>query len=503
MSSWALLLTLSLAVKAQPLVQSYHTTKTPGLQGRRILVYAAPGSGGSLLALILAQRKDSIAFPNLHVEPPTPNDLADVPGTSDIIVTVRLGSQNNSLASVIDRFNPHIRILLLRHPSTMSMIMGPDDRKQHSQFEGRMSDRKQRDVLMVRRRVLQIAEWTWTMREWDAVLLFEELLFNPSITRQKLRGAGFSDQALHLIDRMSRSKRDIERFNSKHCRWSRTQRHPSKRARSTLLRDPGWDFGGVSNTPSQHLKRLRDLFPQKPPDSPAVAAAVRYAPTLSLYYKTHHPELEDSDASATSSTTSKSPSPPFSTSGSSNRAWLGAIQRLHTLLDDRAAMLVGEDASLGPVGRAKRENLRERWIVLTLASTTWVKSGVVINWMAALNRVHIDSFIVLSLDLPSHEALLAVGAPSFYHETHLIPYGSGSASTNEKAVVQKDAKPMSQHLKEGYRTGRASVLLYKWKVVNAILKRGVSVLLSDADSVVSFNIDVRKMKFIRIIFQKA
>ena len=261
MLSWALLLTFSLAVNTQPLLNSYHTTKATGLQGRRILVYAAPGSGGSLLALILAQCKDSIAFPNLHVEPPTPDDLADVPGTCDIIVTVRLGSQNNSLVSVIDRFKPHIRILLLRHPATMAMIIGPDDRKQHLQFDSRI--RKQRDVLTVRRHVLQIAEWTWTMREWDAVLLLEELLFNPSITRQKLRGAGFSDQALHRIDRMTRSKRDIERFNSKHSRWSRTQRHPSKHARSTLLRDPGWDFGGVSNTPPQHLKRLRDTFPQK------------------------------------------------------------------------------------------------------------------------------------------------------------------------------------------------------------------------------------------------
>ena len=61
------------------------------------------------------------------------------------------------------------------------------------------------------------------------------MLFTPSVTRQKLRGAGFTDRSLDQMDRLRRTKRDLERWNGKHCRWSRAQRPPSKIARSHLL----------------------------------------------------------------------------------------------------------------------------------------------------------------------------------------------------------------------------------------------------------------------------
>lgn len=53
--------------------------------GRRILVHAAPGTGGSLLLFIMAQSHNSIAFPNLRVPPPSVKELADVPKDYDVV----------------------------------------------------------------------------------------------------------------------------------------------------------------------------------------------------------------------------------------------------------------------------------------------------------------------------------------------------------------------------------------------------------------------------------
>jgi hypothetical protein len=53
--------------------------------GRRILVHAAPGTGGSLLLFIMAQSHNSIAFPNLRVPPPSAKELADVPKEYDVV----------------------------------------------------------------------------------------------------------------------------------------------------------------------------------------------------------------------------------------------------------------------------------------------------------------------------------------------------------------------------------------------------------------------------------
>mmetsp|Transcript_79854 Transcript_79854/g.156174 ORF Transcript_79854/g.156174 Transcript_79854/m.156174 type:complete len:404 (-) Transcript_79854:331-1542(-) len=85
--------------------------------------------------------------------------------------------------------------------------------------------------------------------------------------------------------------------------------------------------------------------------------------------------------------------------------------------------------------------------------------------MAALTRLGVDNFILVSLDLPTHEALVAIGAPSFFFETHYtdVVVGVGAASAS--------------------RAYRAPLLNYKWKLVVAVLKRGVSVLLADLDTV--------------------
>ena len=252
----------------------FATTRKP--RGRRILIHAAPGSGGSLLAFILAQAKDTIAFPNLRVPPPSPEELRDVPPSSDVVLKIPMGSPNMTLERAVNRFQPDIKILLVRHPAAVASALhslrgkgrvggvggGDDDDDKDDDGDvnydnnGKKSSRKKITMAEMaaqaapgefqgRERVLRALEWTWSSAQrmkWDAVLLFEEVLFNPAVTRQKLKSAGFGDIALDQMDRMRRTKKDLERWNGKHCRWSRGQRHPSRTARARLIAAPGCEW---------------------------------------------------------------------------------------------------------------------------------------------------------------------------------------------------------------------------------------------------------------------
>jgi len=427
-------------------------------KGRRVLLHAAPGTGGSMLLFILAQSHDAVAFPNLRVPPPTAEDLKDVPRGYDVMLKVSMGDSNTSLIEAVERFKPDVKILLVRHPaavaSTLHWAPPPTGAAGKQAKAGPPSN-----GLLPRETVLRRLEWAWSMSglQWDAVLLFEELLFNPAVARQKLRAAGFSEASLDDMDRMRRTKKDVERFNGKHCRWSRTMRSPSRHARDASKQAAGWDFGGASKSPSMQMANLREAFPkQQPPDALRQLAA-QLCPSLSAYYALHHPELEAEGSAG----------------GSGSRDnWLLAVQRLHRLVDDRAGSFAGTDATVSTAraheltGSRVRTHLRERWVVLGLATSAWVRNGVALNWMAALHRAGVDTYLIVSLDLPAHESLAAVGAPTFFHETHYAEASVGVGSTGSS------------------RAFRATLLAYKWKLVTAVLKRGVSVLLSDLDVVV-------------------
>ena len=368
------------------------------------------------------------------------------------MLKVTMGDSNTSLVEAIERFEPDVKILLVRHPASVAQAVGTASRGVGTLGRARGGE------LMPRDAVLSRLEWTWAMSgtQWDTVLLFEELLFNPAVARQKLRTAGFSEASLDSMDRMRRSKKDVERFNGKHSRWSRSQRVPSKYARDASNQLVGWDFGGASRNPAQQLQQLRDTFPTSRPSDSMRRKAASLCPLLSAYYSAHHPELD---------------APPQGGNGKTD-AWLVAVQRLYKLVDDRAATFQGDDetpsiaAAHDGVGGRLRTHLRERWIMVALATNTWVRNGVTFNWMASLRRVGVSSFIVVSLDLPTHEALSAIGAPSFFHETHYADVAVGVGASGSS------------------RAYRASLLSYKWKVLAAILKRGVATLLTDVDSVV-------------------
>ena len=199
------LATTLLVITSLDASSSKATSKVP--IGRRLLVHAAPGTGGSLLLFLLAQSKNSIAFPNLKVPPPTVADLVDVPKECDVMLKVTMGDSNTSLIEAVERFQPDIKVLLVRHPASVAQALLPANGPLAA------SGRSRAGELLPRETVLRRLEWTWAMSgmQWDAVLLFEELLFNPAVARQKLRGAGFSDEALDAMDRMRRTKKDIER----------------------------------------------------------------------------------------------------------------------------------------------------------------------------------------------------------------------------------------------------------------------------------------------------
>jgi hypothetical protein len=444
------------ASKSEPSFDSLAT------RGRRVLVHAAPGSGGSLFTFLLAQNNNAIAFPNLRVAPPLVVDLADIPREADVILKVTLGDSNTSLIEAIERFQPDIKILLLKHPASLASILQPGG----EQNRMKVSSKTRPGDLMSRETILKRLEWTWSMSsfQWDAIVLFEELLFNSAVIRQKLRGAGFSDFELDKMDRMTRTKKDIERYNGKNSRWSRKYRNPSKYARSDSAGPNnvvGWDFGGVSRSSVAQLAHMRQDFPNQVPSTPYRIMAKKFCPSLSQYYAEHHPELEVVNT---------------------NNDWLVAVRRLHKLIDERAAIFkhVSSSASYNNIvtesASAHHTPLRERWIVMTFASLNWVQSGIVFNWMASLHRVEIENYLIVSLEQSAHDALAAMSVSSFFHETH-----------DNKEVILAGGNEKEAMLKLYF----ASLLSYKWKLLSAILKRGVSVLFSDADTV--FLRDIRPL----------
>jgi hypothetical protein len=403
---------------------------------------------------LLGQTKDAVVFPNLHVPPPKVADLADVPKSCDVMLKVTMGDSNTTLIEAVERFQPDISILLVRYPASVAQHLQPATRGSGVSGQTRPGE------LLPRETVLRQLEWTWAMSafQWDAIILFEELLFNPSVARQKLKNAGFSDVSLDSMDRMRRTKKDVERFNGKASRWSRAVRNPSKYVREARTSAPGWDFGGASKSPAIQLSRLREDFPKQKASPELRRISAQLCPTLNEYYLLHHPEL-DSVAGRVND-----PSSGGTNLGNKPDAWLAAVQRFHRLVDDRAAAMTDNDLAK-PEGTRIRVHLRERWVVLALASSTWVRNGVAFNWMAALNRLHVDNFVLVSLDLPTHEALVAVGAPSFFFETHYIGAVTGVGASSQN------------------RASQSSLLTYKWKLVVAVLKRGVSTLLADLDTV--------------------
>lgn len=275
--------------------------------------------------------------------------------------------------------------------------------------------------------------------------------------RQKLRSAGFSDLELDKMDRMTRTKKDLERFNGKNSRWSRKYRQPSKYTRqiSSLV---GWDFGGVSRSSVAQLAKMRQDFPNQVPSTPYRQMASKLCPTLSQYYAQHHPELEVINT---------------------NNDWLVGVRRLHALIDDRAAVFkhVSSSSSYNTDTSSHHTPLRERWIVMTFASLNWVNSGIVFNWIASLQRINIENYLIVSLEQTAHEALDSMSVASFFHETH-----------DNKDVILASSSSNANAIQRQYLV---SLLSYKWKLLSAVLKRGVSVLFADADTV--FIRDLRPM----------
>lgn len=103
----------------------------------------------------------------------------DIPRDSDIILKVTLGDSNTSLIEAIERFKPDISILLLKHPASLAALLqsGGDVNRFTASKKTRPGE------LMPREVILRRLEWTWTMSafQWDAIILFEELLFNSAV----------------------------------------------------------------------------------------------------------------------------------------------------------------------------------------------------------------------------------------------------------------------------------------------------------------------------------
>ena len=88
---------------------------------------------------------------------------------------------NETLIQSLDAFRPDVKLALVRHPA-------------HVLSELHDVSKAERATVLKRMEVV----WQ-TRNEWDAVLILEDVIFNPSVTRQKLLAAGFSEEHLEAM----------------------------------------------------------------------------------------------------------------------------------------------------------------------------------------------------------------------------------------------------------------------------------------------------------------
>jgi hypothetical protein len=135
-----------------------------------------------------------MVFPNLRVAPPSVAQLADVPPECDIILKLTMGDSNTTLSDAVRAFEPDINILLVRHPASIAQTLQPAPRAPFQ--KNRPGDLVPRETLLRR------LEWTWAMSalQWDAVILFEEILFNPAV-RALIKSVTYTPCSIYLVGR--------------------------------------------------------------------------------------------------------------------------------------------------------------------------------------------------------------------------------------------------------------------------------------------------------------
>ena len=158
----------------------------------RLLIYAMQSSGASTLAFLLAQRPACGAFADIWAMYAAPS----LQGTNDVVAKVVVTTAF-PLALHQERFRPDVTILLLRHPVANYRSLMSKPYRHHCGF------------MEEKFALLDQVFGAWS--SYDAIVYYEDLLFDPVGTLNRMAELGWPCDAGYL--KFPRKHPDIVAFN--------------------------------------------------------------------------------------------------------------------------------------------------------------------------------------------------------------------------------------------------------------------------------------------------
>jgi hypothetical protein len=176
-------------------------------------------------------------------------------------------------------------------------------------------------------------------KRYDAVFLYEELVWNKVLTAEKLRAIGFSEAQVLKMNEFPRPVTAVVAWSQQKSKWIMAHKQV------------GWDAGNVKKLGSGE-KTMQASFIDRKPTLEDRGKAVAKAPLLTKHYRTFYPELDAEEGVG---------------------EWVKTVQLLMKAV-------------------AKRRDPATNSVILTVADHRW--QDLVVNWMAALHRLGLSNYLV-------------------------------------------------------------------------------------------------------------
>lgn len=201
-------------------------------------------------------------------------------------------------------------------------------------------------------------------KRFDAVFLYEELVWNKVLTAEKLRTIGFSEAQVLKMNTFPRPVTAVVAWSQQKSKWVMAHKQV------------GWDAGNVKKLGSGE-KTMQASFIDRKPTLEDRGKAIAKAPLLTKHYRTFYPELDSEEGVG---------------------EWVKTVQLLMKAV-------------------AKRKDPTTNSVILTVADHRW--QDLVVNWMAALHRLGLAHYLVkMRVNFP----LISLSIGGMYNPESLTPF---------------------------------------------------------------------------------
>lgn len=162
----------------------------------RLLIYGMQSSGASTLAFLLAQKPDCCAFVDIWAMYAAP--ALPAPGPADALAKIVV-TTTFPLSLHQDRFQPDRTILVLRHPVVNYRSLATKVYRHHCGF--------------LEEKFALLDEVFAGKSGYDAIVYFEDLVFDPMSTLAQISGLGWRCDPSFL--KLARNHADMVAFNER------------------------------------------------------------------------------------------------------------------------------------------------------------------------------------------------------------------------------------------------------------------------------------------------